>query len=589
MKRYLKVGLVFLLVFVLVSGSNVKASGQELAKKGPNLQRIAGNSRVETAIAVSRKAYREEVDTLFLAGYNGDADALAATFMAGKMDAPLLLANSKSLSKDLLDEIHRLSPEEIIILGGENVVSRDIEKELKEYNTKRIKGSSRIETAVNIANDYYKEAVLEEVFIVEYNSLVDALAIGPVAAKTGIPVLLTHRDRVPEKVGEFLKAHKVEEVTIVGGESTVSKKGMDGLSKYVGKVGRVSGKCRVGTSINIARNYFEGPHSVLLANGWKNADALIGGYFAGMQDGPILLAGENTLKNDAAEYIKDKMGDTYILGGQTVISNRVYDFLEGLIKTDAPFNPEEGSIENDIKIYKSKKEIENILNKKINGMKRKIEILVSSNFTSSDILKALNKIYHSGSYGAGSISNYGVSSMKDKYGTKIKVNMNYDNTREQEAYIDSKVKRIAASIIKPGMSDYKKVKAVHDYIVKNTVYTTGSKVSPHSSYALFKEGKGVCSAYALAASRLLDEIGIGNYYITGTASNRAGFKGLHAWNKVKVDGRWYNMDVTWDDPVTSDGSNIVTYDYFLISDKKMNRDHRADKMSKTPAATRNYR
>ncbi len=59
----------------------------------------------------------------------------------------------------------------------------------------------------------------------EYDSLIDALAIGPVAAKTGILVLITGKDSVPSQVKEFLKNFEVKKANIIGGENTVSKKG----------------------------------------------------------------------------------------------------------------------------------------------------------------------------------------------------------------------------------------------------------------------------------------------------------------------------------------------------------------------------
>ena len=62
--------------------------------------------------------------------------------------------------------------------------------------------------------------------------------------------------------------------------------------------------------------------------------------------------------------------------------------------------------------------------------------------------------------------------------------------------------------------------------------------------------------------------------VTGTANG-----GGHAWNQVKVDGKWYNIDVTWDDPIYYWGGTltpILVYDYFLVSDSVIYADHIAD-------------
>ena len=60
------------------------------------------------------------------------------------------------------------------------------------------------------------------------------------------------------------------------------------------------------------------------------------------------------------------------------------------------------------------------------------------------------------------------------------------------------------------------------------------------------------------------------------------------WNMVKVDGKWYHMDVTWDDPLTSDGRPMLRYDYFLISEAKIREDHTIDNDFKIPTAPSNY-
>ena len=323
MKKLSKLLLLTLVMLMLVSGIAI-ADGNE------DTIRLHGKNRVETAIDVSKKAYSGQVDSLLLAGYNGDADALAATFMAGQIEAPLLIADSKKLSDSLLKEIKRLNPKEIILLGGNKAIAPEIEAELKKnkYNTRRIKGNSRIETALEIVEDYYKDKELKEVFVVEYNSLVDALAIGPVAAGTGIPVFLMRDDFVPEEVKDYLEKKGIEKATIIGGEGTVSAKGKKELEKVVGQVGRVYGNDRIETALNIAQKYFENPKKAFVANGWRNADALIGGYFAAMEDAPILLSNGKNLKDEISDYLAKGLNRAYILGGTAVVNDYVYDLTD---------------------------------------------------------------------------------------------------------------------------------------------------------------------------------------------------------------------------------------------------------------------
>jgi|GEM_PF-1670416 len=130
---------------------------------------------------------------------------------------------------------------------------------------------------------------------------------------------------------------------------------------------------------------------------------------------------------------------------------------------------------------------------------------------------------------------------------------------------------------KSSMSQKEKVKALHDYLVLNTMYDRASEgkltMSSHFANQVIFDGYGVCDGYAGAFKILMNAAGIECKVIYGSTPY-----GLHAWNQVKIDGVWYNVDVTWDDP--DDGEKIL-YDYFCISDEKFSKDHQADEICKS--------
>lgn len=110
-------------------------------------------------------------------------------------------------------------------------------------------------------------------------------------------------------------------------------------------------------------------------------------------------------------------------------------------------------------------------------------------------------------------------------------------------------------------SDYDKVKAIHDYIVQNTVFSKDSKYSAYA-YGPLVAGVGQCEGYAKAMTYALTYFGLENVRMTGTK-----YDGLsHAWNKVKVSGKWYNIDATWDEYYTEKSSKAIRYTFFLIPD-----------------------
>lgn len=113
------------------------------------------------------------------------------------------------------------------------------------------------------------------------------------------------------------------------------------------------------------------------------------------------------------------------------------------------------------------------------------------------------------------------------------------------------------------------VKAIHDYIANNFSYDEA--LSIFTARQMLSEGKGVCQAYSLLARAMLDAASIESrlVFVDSTATNEKG-TGNHMWNMVRVDGHWYHMDVTWDDPL---GGDTVRYDYFLKSDDTMRENH----------------
>ncbi len=149
-----------------------------------------------------------------------------------------------------------------------------------------------------------------------------------------------------------------------------------------------------------------------------------------------------------------------------------------------------------------------------------------------------------------------------------------------------RAQHIVADIINYSMSDYECVKAIHDYLVKNIDYgfvglkdDTGSDLAHRAEGALCYD-TAVCQGYAEAFELLCAQVGIQAHMMYGEAIAADGIQS-HAWNVVKVNGEWYQIDCTWDDPlvngnVVKNGTNI-TYKYFLLTDTEMYIDHILDK------------
>jgi hypothetical protein len=147
--------------------------------------------------------------------------------------------------------------------------------------------------------------------------------------------------------------------------------------------------------------------------------------------------------------------------------------------------------------------------------------------------------------------------------------------RDKSISTEEYAKLILKQIIKADMKDVDKVRAVHDYIVLNTAYDEENfeaDTLPEESFTvegvLFK-GKAVCQGYAETFELFMNLLGIDCKFVEGK-DLRSGVS--HAWNMVLLNGDWYQVDTTWDDPIP-DQTGKVQYKYFLVTDKVMSVDH----------------
>lgn len=168
-----------------------------------------------------------------------------------------------------------------------------------------------------------------------------------------------------------------------------------------------------------------------------------------------------------------------------------------------------------------------------------------------------------------------------------------------EDELESETDKIISQV-DPNWTDYEKILYIHDLLVNNTEYDTACAEAinqdiPYSTlwqsssvYGCLVNDLAVCSGYSAAFQMLMNELGIpctrvsGKDPVDGT---------LHEWNCVSVDGSWYYIDVTWDDPVYADEdssfSGSVSHEYFLIPEEALLRTHTINEDETPPECTDN--
>lgn len=143
----------------------------------------------------------------------------------------------------------------------------------------------------------------------------------------------------------------------------------------------------------------------------------------------------------------------------------------------------------------------------------------------------------------------------------IQITINHAYTPEEINQINTIADKIIADNITDNMTSKDKIKAIHDHIINNTDYDQlktknieDTTYKSNTAYGVLVEKYGICSGYSDTMAIFLNKLNIINYKISNDQ---------HIWNLVFLDGQWYHLDLTWDDPISD--KNITRDNYFLIT------------------------
>lgn len=214
--------------FVKIGGE--KSISNEVAK-----QLLPEKSKVRSFKGADRYATNAEIikefkdaDTCIIASGENFADSLSIGAYATKNGYPIVLVQKNKINDVTKQALKNSKIKKCYIVGGENSVSKSLEKELPQV-IERIAGNDRYETSLKIADKFYKDA--EGAYLASGEVFADSLAINPIAAKFDVPLILTPKDKLTQKTLEYLEKSKIIQVAIIGGEKTVSKQIQQELAK----------------------------------------------------------------------------------------------------------------------------------------------------------------------------------------------------------------------------------------------------------------------------------------------------------------------------------------------------------------------
>jgi putative cell wall-binding protein/5-hydroxyisourate hydrolase-like protein (transthyretin family) len=254
--------------------------------------RVGGADRYVAAVNVSKAAYAEGADVVFVVSGQNYSDALSAGPAAVAASAPLLLTPPDRVLATVRAEMDRLDPRRIVIVGGPASVSRDVEEALAGIaEVERISGSDRYAVSRAVARMTIADTGAEIAYIATGTNFPDALSAGAAAGAQKAPVILVNgrAGDVPDATEALLRDLGIDEIIVAGGPASVSPEIAAAL-QALAPVTRLGGADRFAASAAISADAFGYAEQAFLVTGLRFPDALSGAAWAGAENAPLYVS-----------------------------------------------------------------------------------------------------------------------------------------------------------------------------------------------------------------------------------------------------------------------------------------------------------
>jgi putative cell wall-binding protein/Tol biopolymer transport system component len=296
----------------------------------PRVDRIGGADRYAVSAGVSADAFARGVPVVYVASGTVFADALSGSAAAARAGGPVLLVSRDSIPDTVVQQLARLKPGRIVILGGTASVSAGVESALSAFAPilSRTTGADRYEVSAAVSSTTFLRNT-EVAYVASGQVFPDALSGSAAAGLLKGPILLTTKDSIPGAVQRELDRLSPKKIVVLGGTATISESVAATLNS-IAPLSRIGGSDRYDVSASVSRSSFA-PNlaTVYVASGAVFPDALAGSAAAGADGAPVLLIAQDRVPVAVAtELSRLKPRRIVILGGTNTLAEAVRIELE---------------------------------------------------------------------------------------------------------------------------------------------------------------------------------------------------------------------------------------------------------------------
>lgn len=299
---------------------------EDFAARGANepYERVWGATRYDTAVAVSKRSFPATSSAVILASGETFADSLVSAPLARKLDAPILTVPAAGLPAAVAGELARLSPDRVIVVGGEQSVPSAVASAAVSAAgasiVERLAGRDRYEVSLAVAERLGARDASAAV-VASGEGFADALSIAASAAERGEPIVLASREGLTDAAVAYLAPGGTPRfVTVVGGPYALPPAAMRGLEST-----RLAGRTRYDTNWAVANARYGAAKlpNAMVASGETFSDALVLGPLAAREGRAVLLIGKSATGADFRPWIYDNRATTMsftLVGGPASVT-----------------------------------------------------------------------------------------------------------------------------------------------------------------------------------------------------------------------------------------------------------------------------
>lgn len=278
------------------------------------LKKLIGSNRYDTAVKISQETYQNKADSVVLVNGNSYSDGISSGPLASATNSSTLLTFKDKLSNETKNELIRLRPSKVYIIGGANAIQDSVINEISKTisipkeNIIRIAGDNREETSIEIAKYMKSITNIDTMYLVNgYKGEADAMSILSKACKDKQPILITNGNDLREEHINFIDQLKSKEIYIIGGEQVISRNIINKVESITGtnlEGNRVYGENRQETNAKVIKKFYQSVDTIIVTRSDEIIDALSVGNLAGIKNAPIVMA-TNALTSSQINALKE--------------------------------------------------------------------------------------------------------------------------------------------------------------------------------------------------------------------------------------------------------------------------------------------